>query len=99
MPRPFDDFFVPIEFYIMHKDDGRKEDVFEEAFGPSILVKDEDLTKNPQLLVCVPVVSTGNANRHDNDGGDDTDSTSDSTNTGVVLTADDEDGVHDEYYC
>lgn len=33
MPRPFCDFFLPIEFFIMKKDGG-KEDVFEEAFGP-----------------------------------------------------------------
>ena len=32
MPRPFCDFFLPIQFFIMKKD-GSKEDVFEEAFG------------------------------------------------------------------
>jgi hypothetical protein len=33
MPRPFEDFFLPIDFYILKKN-GEKEDVFEEAFGP-----------------------------------------------------------------
>eukprot|EP00566_Odontella_aurita_P013416 CAMPEP_0113563608 /NCGR_PEP_ID=MMETSP0015_2-20120614/21162_1 /TAXON_ID=2838 /ORGANISM="Odontella" /LENGTH=449 /DNA_ID=CAMNT_0000465605 /DNA_START=176 /DNA_END=1525 /DNA_ORIENTATION=- /assembly_acc=CAM_ASM_000160 len=33
MPRPFDDYFFPIDFYIQRKD-GSREDVFEEAFGP-----------------------------------------------------------------
>lgn len=32
MPRPFADFFLPLEFYIQKKD-GSTEDVFEEAFG------------------------------------------------------------------
>lgn len=32
MPRPFCDFFLPLEFFIMKKD-GTKEDVFEEASG------------------------------------------------------------------
>eukprot|EP00977_Amphora_coffeiformis_P005365 scaffold1143_cov177-Amphora_coffeaeformis.AAC.21 len=32
MPRPFTDYFLPMEFYILKKD-GTKEDVFEEAFG------------------------------------------------------------------
>ena len=32
MPRLFDDFFLPVDFFIMKKD-GTKEDVFEEAFG------------------------------------------------------------------
>ena len=33
MPKPFDDFFLPMQFFIMKKD-GTREDVFEEAFGP-----------------------------------------------------------------
>lgn len=33
MPRPFCDYFLPIDFTIAKKD-GTKEDVFEEAFGP-----------------------------------------------------------------
>jgi hypothetical protein len=33
MLRPFEDFFLPLEFHITKKD-GSKEDVFEEAFGP-----------------------------------------------------------------
>jgi hypothetical protein len=33
MPRPFEDFFLPLDFHNTKKD-GSKEDVFEEAFGP-----------------------------------------------------------------
>ena len=35
MPRPFDDFFLPMQFYIMKKD-GTKEDVFKEAFADAM---------------------------------------------------------------
>lgn len=38
MPSPFDDFFLPMEFYIMKKD-GSVEDVFEEAFGEAMASK------------------------------------------------------------
>ena len=96
MPRPFDDFFLPIEFYIMKKD-GSKEDVFEEAFGPSILIDENDVTKNPLHqgeILCVPCgdpVSGGSAV--------DTDSSTTGSSYAGPTADEDEDGEHDEYFC
>lgn len=42
MPDPFDDFFLPVDFYVMKKD-GSQEDLFEEAFGPRSADSEDEL--------------------------------------------------------